>query len=188
MAVISTRDAPGQVFILAVLSDCLKATVKAFLESMPAALKATIQTVGTDRDDGYTNAVSEALPGVAVVVDRFQVTQGYHDRVDQLRQQELKRLRQELPEAEDEPLQGLMGVVRQDWTGLSAADQNRVLPWFHHSPALKQAYCRRQVLTGIFNSAFTKARALDAIEGWCEPGRASGLPCFNGFLTTVANW
>ena len=188
VAVISTRDAQGQVSVLAVLPDRLKATVKAFLEAIPAPLKATIQTVCTDMYDGYTNAVYEALPEVTVVVDRFHVAQSYHDSVDQLRKQELKRLQQELPEAEYESLKGLMWVVRQDWTVLSEADQNRLLPLFHHSPALKQAYCLRQVLTGIFNSPFTKARAIDAIEGWCEQVRASGLQCFKGFLTTVANW
>jgi transposase len=188
VAVISTRDTQGRVFILAVLPDRRKATVKAFLEAIPAPLKATIQTVCTDMYDGYANAVSEALPGVTVVVDRFHVAQSYHDGVDQLRKQELKRLQQELPDAEYEPLKGLMWVVRQDWTRLSEADQHRLLPLFRQSPALEQAYCLRQVLTGIFNSPFTKARALDAIESWCEQVRASGLRCFDGFLTTVANW
>ena len=138
--------------------------------------------------DGYVNTVYEALPGVTVVVDRFPVAQGYHDSVDQLRKQELKRLQQELPEAEYEPLKGLMWVVRQDWTVLSEEDQNRLLPLFRHSPALEQAYGLRQVLTGIFNSSFTKDRATAAIQAWSEQVRASGLQCFDRFLTTVTNW
>ncbi|MFO1433118.1 MAG: ISL3 family transposase [Candidatus Competibacteraceae bacterium] len=188
VAVVSTRDAAGNLSILAVLPNRLKATVKAFLESIPEPLKATIRSACTDMYDGYVNAVYEALPGVTVVVDRFHVAQSYHDSVDQLRKQELKRLQQELPEAEYEPLKGLMWVVRQDWTVLSEADQDRLLPLFHYSPALEKAYCLRQVLTGIFNSPLTKARATAAIEGWCEQVRASDLRCFDGFLTTVANW
>lgn len=188
VAVISTGNAQGQVSVLAVLPDRLKATVKAFLEAIPAPLKVTIQTVCTDMYEGYTNAVSEALPGVTVVVDRFHVAQSYHDSVDQLRKQELKRLQQELPEAEYESLKGVMWRVRQDWTRLSEADQNQLLPLFRQSPALKQAYCLRQVLTGIFNSPLTKDRATEVIQKWCDQVRASGLPCFAGFLTTVANW
>src|SRR5512135_610214 len=188
VAVISTRDTPGHVAVLAVLPDRRKATVQAFLEAIPAPLKAMIQTVCTDMYDGYVNAVAEALPSVTVVVDRFHVAHSYHGSVDQLRKQELKRLQQELPEAEYEPLKGLLWVVRQDWTTLSEAEQDRLLPLFRHSPALEQAYCWRQVLTGIFNSPFTKARATEAIEGWCEQVRASGLQCFAGFLATVANW
>src|SRR5512143_789591 len=188
VAVISTRDNQGQVSVLAVLPDRLKATVKGFLEAIPAPLKAMIQTVCTDMYDGYVNAVAEALPSVTVVVDRFHVAQHYHDGVDRLRKQELKRLQQELPEAEYEPLKGLLWVVRQDWTTLSEAEQDQLLPLFRHSPALEQAYCWRQVLTGIFNSPFTKTRATEVIEGWCEQVRASGLQCFDGFLATVANW
>lgn len=174
--------------MLAVLPDRLKTTVKAFLEAIPAPLKATIQTVCTDMYDGYLHAVEEALPGVTVVVDRFHVAQGYRDSVDQLRKQELKRLKQELPAAEDEPLKGVLWRVRQDWTALSEAEQDRLLPLFRHSPALQQAYCWRQILTGIFNSSFTTARATEAMEGWCEQVRASGLRCFDGFLITLANW
>jgi transposase len=188
VAVISTRDNQGQVSVLAVLPDRLKATVKGFLEAIPAPLKATIQTACIDMYEGYANAVSEALPGVTVVVDRFHVAQHYHDGVDRLRKQELKRLQQELPEAEYEPLKGLLWVVRQDWTVLSEADQNRLLPLFHQSPALQQAYCLRQVLIGIFNSALTKDRATEAIQKWCDQVRAGGLRCFDAFLTTLENW
>ena len=188
VVVISTRDHQGQVSVLAVLPDRLKTTVKAFLEAIPAPLNATIQTVCTDMYDGYVNAVEETLPGVTVVVDRFHVAQAYRDSVDQLRKQELKRLKQELPAAEYEPLKGLLWLVRQDWTALSEAEQDRLLPLFRYSPALQQAYCWRQILTGIFNSPFTKARAIEAMEGWCAQVHASGLRCFDRFLTTLANW
>ena len=137
VAVISTRDNQGQLAVLAVLPDRRKATVKAFLEAIPAPLKATIQTACIDMYEGYANAVYEALPGVTVVVDRFHVAHHYHDGVDRLRKQELKRLQQELPETEYEPLKGLLWGIRQDWTVLSEADQNRLLPLFHQSPALQ---------------------------------------------------
>src|SRR5512142_2223423 len=188
VAVISTRNHQGQVSMLAVLPDRLKTTVKAFLEAIPAPLKATIQTVCTDMYDGYVNAVEEALPGVTVVVDRFHVAQGYHDGVDQLRKQELKRLQQELPEADYEPLKGVLWLVRQEWTVLNEAEQHRVLLLFRQSPALQQAYCLRQVLTSIFNSALTKDRATEAIQKWCDQVRAGGLRCFDPFLTTLENW
>src|SRR5512144_1754931 len=116
VAVLSPRDHQGQGSVLAGLPERLKTPVKAFLEAMPALLKATIQTVCTDMDDGYIHAVEEALPGVTVLVDRFQVAQGYRDRVAQRRTQERKRRKQELPAAAD-----------------------RLLPLFRHSPALQPA-------------------------------------------------
>ena len=71
---------------------------------------------------------------------------------------------------------------------LSEAEQDRLLPLFRYSPARQQAYCWRQVLTGRFKRSFTQARATAAMEGWCERVRASGLHCFDGVLTTLANW
>ncbi len=49
--------------VLAILPDRLKETVKAFLLSIPAPLKATLQRVCSDRYEGYTNAAREALAG-----------------------------------------------------------------------------------------------------------------------------
>ena len=125
---------------------------------------------------------------MTVGVDRFHVAHHYHDGVDRLRKQELKRLQQELPGTEYEPLTGLLGVIRQAWTGLSEADQNRVLPLFHPSPAFPPAYCLRQVLTGSFNRVLTKDRAPEAIQKGCDPGRAGGVRCFDPVFTTVENW
>ena len=183
VAVISTRDEQGRVSVLAVLPDRLKVTVKGFLE----ALKATVETVGTDMYEGYINAAYEALPGVTVVIDRFHVAQKYRDAVDELRKQELKRLRTELSEEDYAPLKGLLWILRKDWTALSEEQQDRLVALFEHSPALQQACALRWVLTGIFNAASTRERAEAALRAWCEQAQASGLRCFEGFLKTLNN-
>lgn len=187
VAVISTRDDAGRVSVLAVLPDRLKATVKGFLESIPEALKATVETVCTDMYDGYIHAAYEALPGVTVVIDRFHVAQKYREAVDELRKQELKRLREELSAEDYAPLKGLLWVFRQDWPALSEEQQSRLLPLFEHSPALQQACCLRWALTGIFNVAETRDRAEAALRAWCEQVRVSGLRCFDGFINTLNN-
>ena len=46
---------------------------------------------------GYVNAAREQLPQVRIVVDRFHVARAYRDCADEVRKQELKRLKQELP-------------------------------------------------------------------------------------------
>jgi transposase len=43
--------------------------------------------------EGYTAAVAEVLPDARLVIDRFRVTRVYRDSVDQLRKQELRRLK-----------------------------------------------------------------------------------------------
>ena len=188
VTVVSTRDAAGQTAVLAVLPNPLKATVQAFLETIPAALKATIQRVCTDPYDGYVNAIYETLLGVAVVADRFHVAKHYRDGADQLRQQELKRLQQDLSAAQDEPLKGLLWPFRQDWWYLSEAKQRQLTHLFAQALGLQQAYSLRCVLTLIFEADLSKAQALEALNRWCRLVKDSGLRCFDRFLTTLDNW
>lgn len=78
--------------MLAVLLDRLQATMQAFLEGIPAALKATArQGVCTDRWDSYAGAVAAARPTAQLVVDRFHVAVHYRKAVDELRQTEYRR-------------------------------------------------------------------------------------------------
>src|SRR5215213_11236991 len=85
VAVISAQTEHGDLHVLAVLPDRLKATVVAWLESIPASIRARI------------TAVQEVLPDVRIVIDRFHVARHYCDAVDQVRKQEVRRLRKELP-------------------------------------------------------------------------------------------
>ncbi len=190
VAVISTRDEAGQVsvvLVLAVLPDRLEGTVRAFLESIPEVLKATVETVCTDMYDGYINAAYEALSGVTVIIDRFHVAQKYRQAVDALRKQELRRLREELSERDYEPLKGLLWVLRRDWRALSDEQQARSVALFEHSPALQQAWSLSWVLTSIFDAAETRERAEAALRTWCEQVQANGLRCFDSFIKTLNN-
>src|SRR5271165_1347252 len=85
IAIVTARLPDGHLALLGVLPDRRKATVKAFFLTIPAALRATIQSVCSDLYDGYLAAVHEALPTVRQVIDRFHVTQLYHAAVDALR-------------------------------------------------------------------------------------------------------
>jgi transposase len=73
VAVISALSEGGELHVLAVLPDRLKATVLAWLLSIPAALRSGITTVCCDIWEGYITAVQEALPDATIVLDRFHV-------------------------------------------------------------------------------------------------------------------
>jgi transposase len=62
IAIVTARLPDGQMALLAVLPDRKKETVKAFLESIPPKLCATIHTVCSDIYAGYLQAVHEVLP------------------------------------------------------------------------------------------------------------------------------
>ena len=61
----------------------------------------------------YINAVKEVLGQAVVVVDRFHVAQKYRDCADQLRKQELRRLKAELSKAEYDTIKGAMWSFRR---------------------------------------------------------------------------
>src|SRR5215218_9400995 len=87
VAVISAQTEHGELHVLAVLPDRLKATVLAWLEAMPAPVRARITTVCTDIWEVYVTAVQEVLAHVTIVLDRFHVARHYRDAVDSLREQ-----------------------------------------------------------------------------------------------------
>ena len=63
--------------------------------------------------DGFINAAREVLPHARVVIDRFHVAKAYRACADQLRKQELKRLKAELPKEEQAVLKGTLWLFRK---------------------------------------------------------------------------
>jgi len=53
---------------------------------------------------------------------------------------------------------------------------------------LEQAYYLREELSDIFDEDYTKLKAQQAIQDWCERVRKSEIQEFESFLTTLQNW
>ncbi len=143
--------------------------------------------------EGYVNAVYEVFRPeegytVEVVVDRFHVAEKYHECTDHLRKKELKRLKQELSEEAYQQIQGAMWPLRKHATDLQPDETALLARLFAHSPALQQAHQLRENLTAIFELHLSKEEATLKINAWCAEVRASGLKCFDSFLTTLNNW
>src|SRR5215217_1187872 len=126
VAVMSAQSEDGQLHVLAVLPDRLKATVVAWLTSIPPALRARISTVCTDIWQGYITAVEEVLPDARIVLDRFHVARHYRDGVDHLRKQELRRLKKELPSEVAATLKQTLWPFRKRAQTLDTAEQERL--------------------------------------------------------------
>lgn len=186
--VLVTAQSPTGVEILAVLPDRSKETVAAFLESIPEPLKATIEAVCTDMYRGYEGAIRASLPEAKQVVDRFHVARAYRDCADKVRKQEMKRLKQELPEAKYKLLKGVMWAFRKREEDLQDHELNQLADFFERSPKAAQAYDLRQELTDIFEGSYSKVGAKCAMRAWCKRVEKSGLSAFDSFLTTIDNW
>jgi transposase len=188
VAVISAKTDQGALQLLAVLPDRRKATVVAWLLSIPAAIRARISTVCTDMWEGYSTAVEEVLPEARIVIDRFHVACHYHDAVDELRKQEIRRLKHDLPAQVVTDLKHTLWPFRKRATDLDAAERARLDTLLAYSPALRQAYRLREQLTTIFDTARSKADGLRRIRFWRGRVEKSGLRCFDGFLKLLDTW
>jgi transposase len=151
VAVISALSEGGDLHLLAVLPDRLKATVITWLQTMPAVLRKRITTVCCDIWEGYITAVQEVLPNATIVIDRFHVARHYRDAVDELRKHEVRRLQKELPQAALDDLKHTLWPFRKRAADLDEREQARLSGLLAHSPLLQQAYRLREQLTTIFD-------------------------------------
>lgn len=188
VVIITARLAEGRTAILAVLPDRQKDTVIEFLRSIPERLKQRIHTVCCDMYEGFTEAVREELPWARIVIDRFHVARAYREGLDELRKQELRRLKAELTASEYKQLKGNLWAVRKKPADLTAEERRCLRALFRYSPKLKQAYDLQQQLTGIFDQQITPAMAKTKIRAWIKRVARSGLRCFDNFLNTLGRW
>ena len=192
VAIITTQQAGGHVAVLGILGDRKKETVRKFLESIPERLRRTMQTVCTDMGDGYVNAAEEFAAdhkevSLEVVIDRFHVAKNYRDAVDQVRKQETRRLKKELPEpAYREVVKGTMWIVRKKNSMLEPAERTRLRRLFECSPKLKSAYTLREELTSIFDTQLASEEGKKRLLKWRDKVLHSALTCFNKFLGSPA--
>jgi transposase len=188
VAVISAQTEAGDLHVLAVLPDRLKATVLAWLLSMPHAIRAHITTVCTDIWEGYITAVEEVLPNAMIVLDRFHVIRHARDGVDTLRKQEVRRLKKELPKEAAAGFKHTLWPFRKRSDALETAEQERLETLLAYSPPLRQAYALREQLTAIFDTARSKADGLRRLRLWRRRVEKSELTCFDPFLSLLDRW
>ena len=164
-----------------------------FLQTIPKRLRPTIHTFCTDMWDGYLGAIAAFMashPDVEakVVIDRFHVAKNYRADFDTLRKKELRRLKDELPEATyKEVCHGMYWVLRHNHANLEADDKARLRQLFRYAPRLHQAYTLREELTAIFNTKLSITDGRRRLEAWAAKVARRGLTCFNRFLKTLGN-
>jgi transposase len=188
VGIVTARLGGDCLAILAVLPDRQKDTVVEFLRSIPERLKQSIHTACCDMYEGFTEAVREELPGVRIVIDRFHVAKAYRGGLDDLRKQELGRLKKELSPPQYQLLKGSMWALRSKPAELTPEERRTLRLLFHHSPKLKQAYELQQQLTDIFDQHTSPANAKSKIRAWIKRVAKSGLRCYDKFIDTLGRW
>ena len=188
VTVVTARLAEGRLVILAVLPDRQKDSVVEFLRSIPERLKQSIHTVCCDMYEGFTEAVREELSQARIVIDRFHVARAYRDGLDDLRKQELQRLKKELPATEYQQLKGSMWALRKKPADLDTEERRILRFLFRQAPKLKLAYDLQQQLTAIFDQHISPTSAKTRIRAWISRVAKSEVRCFDKFISTLQHW
>ena len=141
--------------------------------------------------EGYLHAITEYIAAhedvtAQLVVDRFHVAQHYRDDFDDLRKQEMKRLKKELPEQTyDQDCKGTLWLLRQNHVNLDQEERKCLRRLLKHSPELHAAYTLREELTAIFNRADTPEAGERWLLAWMDKVQKENVTCFAGFLKTL---
>jgi transposase len=188
VTLVTGRLCDGEIIILGVLPGHEKAEVIEFLRSIPLRIIQTVQTVCCDLWEAYTEAVREELPTARIVADRFHVAQHYRHAADQVRKQELHRLKKELSKEEYQKLTGSFRAFRRNAKDLNQEERKILRRFFKHSASAKQVYILREQLTAIFDMNLSKQQAQSKILRWVQQVQKSGLRCFDDFLKLLHTW
>jgi transposase len=188
VTLVTGRRRAGEIEILGVLPGHEKAEVVEFLRTIPPRLLQTVETVCCDLWEAYTEAVREEIPTARIVVDRFHVAKHYRSAAEQVRKQELQRLKQELPKHAYQQLNGSFRAFRKNAKDLNKEERKILRRFFQQSALAKQAYALREQLTAIFDMNLSKKQAQAKILRWIQQVQNSGLHCFDDFLKLLATW
>jgi transposase len=187
IVIVTTRLRNGAVRLLAVLPDRTKATVLSFFRGIPYRLRRTVTDVCSDMYEAYLTAVEEVFGADMSVIDRFHVAQHYYEAADDLRKEEMARLKRERKKSEYELLKGVMWYFRRRPADITRSEKDVLACLFSAAPRLQQAYELREELTTIFETPYTKTEAIEQLRRWSTKVEKSGLTCFEGFLKLLTH-
>ena len=156
------------------------------MKSIPKELKKTITSVCSDLYDGFINASKEALgKNIRIVIDRFHIAKLYRNVVDNVRKQEMRKLKKSLTDKEYAELKGVMWIVRKSDANLSQKEKEILDRLFTYSPKLKEVYESSKELTAIFDSETSRNGGIRRLKNWIKRVNESGITAFKTFITTL---
>jgi len=155
------------------------------LKSIPKRLKETVVSVSSDMYDGFINASKEVFgKRVRIVIDRFHVAKLYRKIVDNIRKQEMRKLKKSLSEEEYKKLKGVMWILRKN--ELSEDEKSILKRVFKHSEKLKKVYELSNNLTSIFNTQTTKNGGIRRLKNWIKQVKNSEITSYDSFVSTLS--
>lgn len=147
----------------------------------------SLQEVTFDMWDAYIGAARAVFgDSVRYVIDRFHVSQQFHDAISKARRQSQKKLPAELKEI----VKGLRWVILKHPGTLTPDERERLAKACQHWPELVRIIEARDKLRQVFTDPLSdspeKGRA--ALEAWIAWIKTLGIKALDAFLGTLTRW
>jgi transposase len=158
-----------------------KETVVGHLERLPH--KEAIQAVVIDMSGSFRSAVQEALPGRALVADKFHVVARVIQALDEVR----KRVQRAKPKGEKRSVFRLRYRLRRGREKLNPEEREALDAFLDQEPELRMAYELKEAFHAWYRLE-DRAEAEGELKAWCDEALASGLPEMVEVVGTLRNW
>jgi len=158
-----------------------KETVTRHLEQLPH--KEAIEAVVIDMSGSFRSAVQEALPGRAIVADKFHVIARVIKALDEVR----KRVQCAKPKGEKGSIFRLRYRLRKGREKLKAEEAAELDAFLDQEAELRVAYQLKEAFRDLYGLP-GREEAEHQLEAWCDQALASGLPEMAQVVETLHDW
>ena len=147
--------------------------------------KANIRAVATDMSPAYISAVTEHLPGAALVFDHFHIVKLFNEKLSDLR----RKLFNQLTEKQDKKiLKGTRWLLLKNPENLNTDkdEPKRLQEALEINTPLATAYYLKEDLRQQLWSQPTKEQAAEFLESWLQKAWSTGIRSIISVANTLA--
>jgi len=171
--------------LIAMFKGRTKEDVIAFFKSLGEEFRGGIEAVAMDMSRSYCNGVLETLPNAKPVIDRFHLSQLFHNQVDDARKHIQNKVRKE--EDNKQKVFGIRWSLLKNFEDLEAEEMRQLFKVCDEYPKLGQCFALKEEFHKFFDID-TKENAAAFIEYFKELVEESGIPELQSFNRTLERW
>jgi len=158
-----------------------KETLSRHLEQLPC--KEAIKAVVIDMSSSFRSAIREALPGRAIVADKFHVIARIIEALDEVR----KRVQRAKPKGERSSVFRLRYRLRKGREKLKAEEAAELQAFLDQEPELQAAYQLKETFRELYDLS-DREEAERQLQAWYKQVQESGLAEMIQAVETLRNW
>ena len=171
--------------MIAMFKGRTKEDVIAFFKSLDEEFRGGIEAVAMDMSRSYCNGVLETLPNAKPVIDRFHLSQLFHNQVDDARKHIQNKVRKE--EDNKQKVFGIRWSLLKNFEDLEAEEMRQLFKVCDEYPKLGECFALKEEFRKFFDID-TKENAAAFIEYFKGLVEESGIPELQSFNRTLDRW